>query len=229
MQEEETLNQQEEENQEDTPKTYTQEEVEEMRKKLQSDSEKWVQKVINERKLFERAYKELPKISQDDARLVEIYEEDPELARKILEDHFDGQSIEEYKESIDYKEDYSDPAKMEAKIKREAEKLARNKEMETEKKAFIEKLKMSDEEKEAFESELTDLLSLKKYQTQDITKVMERAYRLSADDEQVKKLKNAEVIARTQSSTKWGSAKWEGNKDAQVKKEIADFKKKFNL
>lgn len=229
--EDENLNQEQEieddENQE--PKTYTREEVEEMRKKLQSDSEKWVQKVIKERKLFERAYKELPKISQDDARLVEIYEEDPELAQRILEDHFDGVSIEEYKESIDYKEDYSDPAKMEAKIKREAEKIARNKEVESEKKAFISKLQMTDEEKEVFESELSDLLTLKKYQTQDITKVMERAYKLSADEESIKKLKNAEVIARTQSSTKWGSAKWEGNKDAQVKKEIADFKKKFNL
>ena len=92
--EDENLNQEIEEEseddiQEDEPKTYTQEEVEAMRKKLQSDSEKGVQKVINERKLFEKAYKELPKIASDDTRLVELYEEDPELANQILRDHFD--------------------------------------------------------------------------------------------------------------------------------------------
>lgn len=211
--EDENLNQEKGEIEEwKEPKTYTEEEVEEMRKKLQSDSEKGVQKVIGERKRYEKAYKELPKIANDDTRLVDLFEEDPELANQILADHFDGQSIQEYKDSIDYKEDYSDPEKMKAKIEREAAKLVSKKEaekrkekVEKEKTAFIEKLQMEWEELENFEAELTDLLELKRYQTWDITKVFEKAYKLSADDESIKKLKNQEVIAKSMTSTKGGN------------------------
>ena len=232
IEEEETLNQEEKANETDEvkePKTYTEEEVEEMRKKLQSDSEKWVQKVIGERKRFEKAYKELPKIANDDTRLVELYEEDPELANQILADHFDWQSIQDYKDSIDYKEDYSDPEKMKAKIEREAAKLVSKKEAETRAKevekskdAFIKKLQMEWEELENFESELTELLQLKKYQTWDVTKVMEKAYKLSANDEEIKKLKNQEVIAKSMTSTKWGSTN-KGKETEKSKNPFDDF------
>lgn len=219
-----------EESQEPTePKTYSEEEVEAMKKELQSNSEKGVQKVIWEKKLYEKAYQELPKISNDDTRLVEISEEDPALAKKILEDHFDWMTIQEYKDSIDYKEDYSDPKKMEAKIQREAEKIARKKEVESEKKAFIKKLQMEWEELENFETELSDLLELKRYRNSDINKVFEKAYKLSADDESIKKLKNQEVIAKSMTSTKWGTAKTKWTTKTQEAKEIADFIKKFNL
>lgn len=242
-QEEGTLNQQEEENQEeetqeDTPKTYTEEEVEEMRKKLQSDSEKWVQKVINERKLYEKAFEEVGNIAEDDKRLVDIYEENPELWKLILTKYFNGQTIDEYKDSISFTEDYSDPKRMEAKIKREAEKLAAQKELEKAKEsidksktAFIDKLKMSDEEREAFEETFEELSSLKSFKIDNIQKVMEKAYRISNDNEEsINKLKAQEVIARATASTKGGGTSQE-SKDpkAKIKKDIEAFKKKFNL
>ena len=229
--EEETLHQDweqegwEESQEPNEPKTYSEEEVEAMKKELQSNSDKWVQKVIWEKKLYEKAYQELPKISADDTRLVDISQDDPVLAKKILDDHFDGMTIEEYKDSIDYKEDYSDPEKMKAKIQREAQKIARNKEVETEKKAFIKRLQMEWEELENFESELDWLLETKKYRGQDVTKVMERAYKLSADDESIKKLKNTEVIAKSMTSTKWGGTN-KGKETTVTKNPFDDFYKK---
>lgn len=238
MQEEETLNQQQEEgeNQEDTqdeepqaPKTYSEEEVEAIKKELQSNSEKGVQKVISEKKLFERAYKELPKIANDDSYLVELYEDSPELAKRILEDHFDGQSIEDYKESIWYKEDLSDPKQYEAKLKREVAKATREKEIESSKTAFIEKLWMSDEEKAKFEEELSEIIELPKYKTQSITKVMERAYKLAFDWEDIKKMQNAAAIANATAGKKWGSRSKPADWKTETQKQIDAWKKKMNI
>jgi hypothetical protein len=86
---------------------------------------------------------------------------------------------------------------MNAKIKKEAEKIAQNNLVETQKQNFIDKLKMSDEEKEKFEEAFEDLKQLKSFNAKDLTKQFERAYRLSTDNEEaLSKLKNQETIAK---------------------------------
>ena len=228
VQEEETLNL-EEQGEEESPKTYTQEEVEEMRKKLQSDSEKWVQKVIAEKKLYERAFKESGNIAQDDSRLVEIFNEDPKLAQVILDEYFNGQSIDEYKESIGYQEDLTDPKVYEARLKADTEKAVAKKQLESEKKSFIAKLKMSDEEKEAFESQLEELTSLKSFKLENIEKTMEKAYRLIANEEDTKKLNTQKVIAETMATTKWGKQGKSGDWKTEFQKDLEAFKKRHKL
>jgi hypothetical protein len=87
---------------------------------------------------------------------------------------------------------------MNAKIKKEAEKISLNNLVETQKQNFIDKLKMSDEEKKGFEEAFEDLKQLKSFNTKELIKQFEKAYRLSTDNEEaLSKLKNQEIIAKT--------------------------------
>lgn len=214
-----------EENQE-AKKVFTLEEVEAMRKEMTSNSEKWVQKVISEKKTFERALKESWLVANDPTRLVELYEEDPKAAQIILDEFFNWQSIDEYKEDIEYKEDYTDPKVLQSKIKKEAEKLAQNNLIETQKQNFIDNLKMSDEEKQAFEEAFEELRQLKSFNSKDLTKQMEKAYRLSNDNEEaLKKLSNQEQIAKAMATWDGKSITSSENKKDTAKQEVNDFLK----
>lgn len=213
-------------------KVFTLEEVEAMRKEMTSNSEKWVQKVISEKKAWETALKESWKVAVSPERLVELFEENPKVAQIILDEFYEWESIEDYKERIEYKEDYTDPKIVQAKIKKEAEKLAQNNQIEVQKQAFIEKLKMTDEEKESFEETFEDLRQLKSFNIKDLTKQLEKAYRLSTDNEEsISKLKTQETIAKTM----WT---WDGKssinttketKSGNLESEIEAFKKKHKL
>jgi hypothetical protein len=76
---------------------------------------------------------------------------------------------------------------MQSKIRKEAEKISQNNLIESKKKDFIEKLKMTDEERESFEEAFDELKQLKSFSTKDLTKQMEKAYRLSTDNEEALK------------------------------------------
>jgi len=215
----------EEENQ-DAKKVFTLEEVEAMKKEMMGNSEKWVQKVISEKKTFEKALKESWKVWANPSHLIDLFEEDPKVAQIILDEFFDWKSIEEYKEDIEYTEDYADPKVMQSKIKKEAEKIAQNNLIESQKKEFISKLKMTDEEKESFEEAFEELKQLKSFTTKDLTKQFEKAYRLSNDNEEaLQKLKNQETIAKTMWTWEGKSSKsWWPKKDS-VQDEVNRFLK----
>lgn len=218
------------ENQEDSKKVFTLEEVEAMKKEMQSNSEKWVQKILWEQKLYKQSLKELSNIWQDAKRLVEIAEDNPRLAEIILEEYFDGESLEEYKERIWYTEDYTDPKIIQNKIKKEAEKLAENNLIQTQKQNFIDKLQMSDEEKKSFEEAFEELKQLKSFNTKDLTKQFEKAYRLSNDnDEALKKLKSQEVIAKAMATWEGKSSNWQKQDKNTIESQIERFKKKHKL
>ena len=214
------LNSEAQDNWEEEKTTFTYEEVQAMKKEMMSNSEKGVQKIISEKKAYERALEESGNIADDPTRLVELYESDPKTAKIILDKFFNWKSIEEYKDSIDYEEDYSDPVIVQKKIQREAEKLAFNKEFEAEKKKFISKLEMSDEEKENFEEALEELKGLKSFKDKELVKVFEKAYKIWNDNEEtLMKLKNKEVIAKTiatdESKSNWSSKAKEKNEFAE--------------
>ena len=211
-------------------KVFTLEEVEAMKLEMQRNSDKWVQKIISEKKVYEKAFDEMSKIADDSERLVELYEEDPTTADIILKKYFGDESIEDYKERIWYTENYSDPKVMNAKIKKEAEKIALNNLVETQKQNFIDKLKMSDEEKKSFEEAFEDLKQLKSFNAKDLTKQFERAYRLSNDNEEaLSKLKNQETIAKVMGTWEGKSSTWQQAKKASIDSEIEAFKKKHKL
>lgn len=229
--EEEILHSQQEGNQWEEPqKVFTLGEVEAMKKEMQSNSDKWVQKIISEKKVYEKAFEEMSKIADNSERLVELYEEDPTTAEIILKKYFGDESIEDYKERIWYTEDYADPKVMNAKIKKEAEKIALNNLVETQKQNFIDKLKMTDEEKKGFEEAFEDLKQLKSFNTKDLTKQFEKAYRLSTDNEEaLSKLRTQETIAKTMWTWEWKGTVWQAPKKNTLDSQIEAFKKKHKL
>jgi hypothetical protein len=182
--------------------TFTLEEVEEMKRKMQSDSEKGVQKLLKEKKDIEQFSENLrlatKKVAEDPKYLIDLHDSDPKLAKILLDDYNDGQTIEQYMDSIGYEPDYNDPKVIEKKISQEAEKRVVDKKISEEKAKFIDELKMTDSEKEAFEETFEELKNMKSFNPDNVRKAMEKAYRMSNEnDEQISKLKKDEAIAQT--------------------------------
>jgi hypothetical protein len=74
-------------------------------------------------------------------------------------------------------------------IKEEAEKISNKKDIEKIKKAFIDKLKLSDEEKKSFEEAFEERKSLKSFSFDNLEKHLEKAYFEIADIEQLEKIR----------------------------------------
>lgn len=194
----------------DEKTTYTLEEVEAIKKKMQSDSEKWVQKLINETKqekqqrlIYERVLDEVWKVADDNSYLISLYEEEPEVANIILGKYYDWQSIEQFKDSIWYEEDYNDPKVRERKISLEVKKLADKQLIESKKQEFISKLKMTEEERLLFEEAFDERKQLKSFNVNDVEKHLEKAYR--EVNENAYDFKSQETIAKTMATWEWKS------------------------
>lgn len=209
--EEETLNQVAEPEaiaEEEVKTTYTAEEVETMKKELQSNTEKGVQKLIKEKKEAEETYQnvlsEISQIAEDKTRLVDLFDENPKVAKIILDKYYDWQSISEYKTNIWYEEDYTDPKKIQKQIEEQAKKLSEQKEIEREKKSFIDKLQMSKEEVEKFEEAFEERKELRSFKIEDLEKHLTKAYReISDNTESVKTMKSQETIAKNMATWEW--------------------------
>ena len=138
------------------------------------------------------------RVSKDSKNLVDIFETDPKTARIILDEYYDGKSIEDFKTSIGYKEDLSDPKVAERRISMEAQKRLDRMLVDKEKQAFIERLKMTTEEKTLFEEALAERMELKTFKAEDIDKHLEKAYREISDNTEIlKTIKSQETIARS--------------------------------
>jgi len=55
-------------------------------------------------------------VSENPEKLVDLYEEKPEVAQIILDKYYNSQSIEDFKEGIEYKADYTDPVQIQKQI-----------------------------------------------------------------------------------------------------------------
>jgi hypothetical protein len=181
-------------------KTYTQEEVEALKKKMQSDYEKGVQKLHSkihaEKQTYEGVLEAINKVADDKAYLVECYESNPEVAKIILDKYYGGQDIDEYKTDIGYEIDYNDPKVRQKQIEKEAQKIADKKTIEKSKSDFIAKLKMDSEEQKKFDEAFEERKQLKSFNAKDIEKHLEKAYKEIADVN-TDNLKAQEVIAKT--------------------------------
>ena len=141
---------------------------------------------------------ELSNISEDPTKLVELYEENPKAAQVILDTYYDGQDIDSFKDSISYKEDYTDPKKIEKLVEEKARILAEQKQIQDDKNAFIKKLKMTDEEIKSFEEAFEERKQLKSFKVSDLQKHLEKAYREVNDNtDALKEIKKQEAIANT--------------------------------
>lgn len=203
---------------EDEKTTYTAEEVKAMLKEKESNTEKGVQKLIREKKeaeqekkeaedFFNTTLSEIDKVASNKVRLIELYDENPKVAKIILEKYYDWQSIDEFKTSIWYEEDITDPRIIQKQIEEGARKLSEAKEVAREKKIFIEKLQMTPEETEKFEEAFAERMELKSFRVSDIEKHLEKAYReISDNTESLKAMKSQETIAKNMAT--WDGKGW---------------------
>lgn len=204
--------------------TFTKEEVEEIKRNMQSNSEKWVQKLISEKKVLETYVEELANVWNNPEHLIELMGDNPKVAQMILEKYYDWEDIEDYKIRIWYNEDYSDPTLIQKKIKEEAKKLTENNLIESKKEDYISKLEMTDEEKTNFLEAFEEIKGLKSFNTKDLTKQFEKAYRLWNDNEKaLSKMKNQESIWKNISIGEWNN--WKVEKKENWNNEYANFLK----
>lgn len=205
-------------------RVYTFEEVEALKKKMQSDSEKGVQKLLKTTRMLEEWYKVLDKNSDDANYLIEVYYDNPELAKVVLDKFYWWRSIEEYKEYFWLEEDPSDPKVLERRAEKKAQKILEQRTIQDKTNAFIDKLKMSEEEKEQFLEAFDERKQLKSFKLEDLEKHLEKAYKEIADDEAIKKLRQTEMIWKSISMQEWN--KW-GNSPKKVSDRNSEWNKNF--
>ena len=206
--------------------TYTQADLDEHLNKFKSDSEKWVQKVIWERKLHEQVIDSVWKVADDKNELINIYEENPEVAAIILEKYYEWQSIEDFKTSIDYQEDLTDPKVLDRKVEKEIKARESKRIISNAKEVFIEKLKMTDDEKSKFEETFNEIKSLKSFKIDNIENQLEKAFKLISNSDDIKRIKQAKAIAQSLATWEWKS-KGTSKKVTNTQTEVNDFLKKY--
>ena len=206
--------------------TFTLEEVEAMKAKMQSDGDKWVQKLIQKQQLMEKALDAVPKISDDPSYLVTLHETEPDVAETILKRFYDGKSIEKYMEDEGIELDMSDPERVKRRIAQEAQKLADERIISEKKEEFIKELKMTPDEQALFEAEFEERRNLKTFNPKDLRKHFEKAYR-EANGEPPASLKSAEELARATSSGNWKSWDTGSQPVSATKKSVDSFFDKF--
>lgn len=172
-----------------------------MKTKMQSDSDRGVQKLFEQQKNLEAVIDAVAKISDDPKYLIVLSETKPEVAKMILDKYYNGQRLEEYAEDMGIEIDLNDPEIIKKRIASEAERIANQREVSKEKESFIKEFEMTDEEKEQFEAAFSERMQLKSFSTKDLRKHLEKAFReIDSDSEGRKKLEQQATIGRAMST-----------------------------
>jgi len=215
------------------PKSYTKEELDAKLKEMQSNSDKGVQKILWEKRAYEQVFDHLSDVSDEPSKLIDLYEDKPEVAQIILNKYYEGKSIEEFKEEIEYEPDYTDPIQIQKQIDKQVESKLKSKLIGDKKEDFIKRLKLEWDEKKEFEKAFEERKELKSFSIDNLEKTFEKAYRdVSKEDFESynKTIAKAEIMANSWWWTnKWWTKKvsWIESKDNSMRKEVREFKAKF--
>ncbi len=209
---------------EEGKKTFTAEELEvakqEALNKYKSDQEQGVQKLIKEKKFAESVLDAVWQVAQDPESLINIAEENPEVAEEILRKYYGWKTINEYKESIWFKE--SPELLNEKLIEQKAKSIVEQEKIKDTKKAFINKVWLEGEELEAFEAEFSERLQLKSFNVDSLDDHLTKAYKLATgySAEQIKKIQESKAIASA-GSMSWNT-KAKESEQKRINKEVDD-------
>jgi len=204
--------------------TFTAEQLEQAKQdalnKYKSDSEAGVQKLINEKKMAEQVLDAVGEVAQDASNLINIFDTNPEVAQKILDKYYWGKTIEEYKESISYKED---PQILNEKmIEEKAKSIVNSNRVIDQKKAFIEKTELEGDELKAFEEEFEERLGLKSFTVDKLDEHLTKAYKLATgySEDKIKEIQKSKAIASAGSLA--GNDKTNEAGKSRIKSEVDD-------
>lgn len=153
--------------------------AEEAKKKHESDTDAGVKKILDEKKYLELISSEAKVLMKNKNYFPELLAKDEGLAKKVLDEFFDGISIEDAMAQVDDKEA---KAKVETKAKeKEVEDTVKailtKTKVEEKVTKFMSKAKLSDEDKTAFDKEFKDLTEGKKLDTENIDKYLRLAFK----------------------------------------------------
>lgn len=195
----------EEQEEEDDKKVVTLEEY----KQLQSSASKWVKKVLDRNAVLTQTLKLLPQVADEPEKLISIYEENPEVAQVILENYYDGITIEEYAETWLWS-DYT-PKQEEKKtlseddIRQEERQKIAQEQVEEHVAKLFNKAKLNKQEAEKVLEEYEDLTEWKNLTVEKATKYFQIAYSL------VRKTPVEDAVTKTVKATApwahWGTGK----------------------
>lgn len=204
--------------------TFTKDDVEQLTQealnKYKSDQEKWVQKLIEEKKFLDKVLYAVGEVAGNPEKLIEISESDPEVANDILNKYYSWMTIEDYKEQVGYKE--SPEIINEKLIERKAKSIVEDVKIKDTKKAFIRDLWLSGDELEAFEEEFNNRRSLKSFSVDKLDDSLTKAYIIATGNsaDKIKKIKSTKIIASA-ASVSWNT-KTEDSDKARAHKEVSD-------
>jgi len=204
--------------------TFTAEQVEaakqEALNKYKSDQEAGVQKLINEKKFTDSVLDAVGAVAKDQTSLIKIAESNPEVANEILKKYYGWKTIEEYKESIWFEE--TPEVANEKLIEQKAKSIYSENKIKDEKKAFIEKLWLSGEELEAFESEFAERTELKSFSVDKLDEHLSKAYKLATgySEDKIKEIQKSKAIANASSMA--GNDKVKEAAKSKAKGEVDD-------
>ena len=218
--------------------SYTAEEVAEIKKQMQSNSEKWVQKLISEKKVLQEMIDYLPKISENPEVLLQINEENPAVAKAILDKYYDWINIEDFAENLNIeqwdKKNISSEKDIEKIVNSKVEKKLEAKLIAEQKEAFIAKMKLSEDEIKDFEEAFSERQKLKSFDIKNLQKVFEKAYRdIDADNSKLEEYKKDIDKAGVMASGSWAGANQTNKKvdlsdsNNSKRKEVRDFLSNF--
>lgn len=213
-------------------KTFSEEEVEAIKKEMASNTEKGVQKLLREIRLLRDALEELSNIECKNERLVDLADENTELANLLLELYF-KESLDEYKERIWYTKDLEDPRRFYKRLEREAAEKANDRIIEIEKQRFVEKLQMQDDERKNFEEVFESLRNSREIDLNKLDSIFEKSYSIANIDTMPSRaLLEQESIWKLMSITAWGkgsSKMTRADREAKIGAEVKEFLLKHKL
>jgi hypothetical protein len=206
-------------------------ELEESIKKHKSDSERGVQKILKEKKEAEEYVslfrKSVKMVRDDKASLLEIYEDNPKVAKEILEEYFDGMSMDEFiQEELEWKV----PTRK-VNLEKEREKIRKQVEEEYEMKQaekLVDKYSkdFEDADKEKIKEEFMDIVWKRKLTTELVKKYFKVAVSVVKP---VKKDDPATEEMKKPTPAPSGTTSWKTITEAQMSvKKFLEQKKKFN-
>lgn len=189
---------------------------EELRRKLESAQEKWVQKLLDDKKYQDLMRTEASKLKQDADYITDLLQKDDVLAKAILDEYFGWISVEDALAQVnqDKQTKYKEQTNTK-KIEETVANIVTSKEVTRIQNQFISKAKLSEEEKQAFEKEFTELTEWKKLNEANVEKYLRLALREALPDMDVKKI---ERDALDMASMPWVSSSkpWKQSHNARA-------------
>lgn len=160
-----------------------------LRKQLESAQEKWVQKLLDDKKYQDLMRSEASKLKLDADYFVDLLWKDENLAKAVLDEYFGWMTIEAALAQVDGQKKQDIKTKKEKQeIDRTFEEMYTKKEVEKVSKEFMSKANLNAEEKTAFDKEFAELTEGKKLTEANIEKYLRLAFREAMPDVDVRRI-----------------------------------------